>query len=228
MTTNYLPYLTPWTYDALKASIRRWGVIVPVVEDENGNIIDGHQRVRACKELGITDYMVLILSGLTDEERRDQTYILNFVRRRLNQQQMRDLIAAELRRTPDLSDNWLAQNLGTTDKTVAGVREQLIANSEIPKLDALRGKDSKYRRVTRIVTNTAKDAERAQEALQILGDKAPRKALELRLVQRKVKPSAGTIITGADCLKTLPPRSSTKWLCVATKAKAMESIAPAR
>ena len=28
---------------------------------------------------------------------------------------------------------------------------------------------------------------------------------------------------GADCLNTLPPRSSTKWLCVATKAKAMES-----
>ena len=29
-------------------------------------------------------------------------------------------------------------------------------------------------------------------------------------------------MTGADCLKTLPPRSRTKWLCVATKAKAME------
>ena len=25
------------------------------------------------------------------------------------------------------------------------------------------------------------------------------------------------------CLKTLPPRSSTKWLCVATNAKAIES-----
>ena len=98
---------------------------------------------------------------------------MNLVRRRLNQQQMRDLIAAELKRTPDLSDNWLAQILGTTDKTVAAVREELIATSEIPKLDALRGKDGKYRRVTRIMTNSAKDAERAQEALQILGDNAP-------------------------------------------------------
>ena len=35
--------------------------------------------------------------------------------------------------------------------------------------------------------------------------------------------SAGSLMIGADRLKTLPPRSSTKWLCVATKAKAMES-----
>ena len=76
---------------------------------------------------------------------------------------MRDLIAAELKRTPDLSDNWLAQILGSTDKTVAAVRQELIATSEIPKLNALRGKDGKYRRVTRITTNTAKEAERAHK-----------------------------------------------------------------
>ena len=173
MTTNLLPDLTPWTYDALKESIRRWKVILPVVNDENGDIILGRQRGRACDELGIADYPVLTLAGLTDDEKRDQTYILNFVRRRLNQQQMRDLIAAELKRTPELSDNWLAQILGTTDKTVAAVRRELIATSEIPKLDALRGKDGNYRRVTRIVTYTAKDAERTQEAHRSSATKLP-------------------------------------------------------
>ncbi len=187
MMTNLLPDLTPWEYDALKESIRHWKVILPVVKDEHGDIIDGRQRVRACEELGIDDYPVLTLYGLTDEEKRDHSFVLNFVRRRLNQQQMRDFIAAELRRTPDLSDNWLAQILGTTDKTVTAVRRELIATSEIPKLDALRGKDGKYRRVTRIVTNTAREAEQAQEALKILGDDAPKKDLELRLAQRKVK-----------------------------------------
>jgi site-specific DNA-methyltransferase (adenine-specific) len=186
ITTN-LPDLNPWEYDALKESIRRWKVILPVVKDENGEIIDGFQRVRACGELVITDYPVLTLRGLTEDDKRDHALILNLLRRHLNQQQMRDLIAAELRRTPELSDNWLAQILGTTDKTVAAVRQELIATSEIPKLDALRGKDGKYRRVTRIVTNTAKEAERAQQALQILGDDAPRKDLELRLAQRLAK-----------------------------------------
>jgi ParB-like chromosome segregation protein Spo0J len=96
--TNPLPDLTPWEYEALKESIRRWGVILPVVKDENGNVIDGHQRVRACEELGIENYPVLILAGLTEEEKHDHAYILNFLRRQLNQQQMRDLIAVELKR----------------------------------------------------------------------------------------------------------------------------------
>jgi ParB-like chromosome segregation protein Spo0J len=47
------PDLAPWEYEALKASIRRHGVILPVVQDEFGNVIDGHQRRRACRELGI-------------------------------------------------------------------------------------------------------------------------------------------------------------------------------
>src|SRR5271165_6078455 len=187
ITTNLLPDLTPWEYDALKESIRRWKVILPVVKDENGEIIDGFQRVRACGELGITDYPVLTLRGLTEDDKRDHALILNLLRRHLNQQQMRDLIAAELKRTPDLSDNWLAQILGTTDKTVAAVRQELIATSEIPKLDALRGKDGKYRRVTRITTTTAKEAERAKQALKIVGDDAPRKDLELRQVQSQAK-----------------------------------------
>ena len=134
MTTNLLPDLTTWEYGALKESIRRWKVILPVVKDENGDIIDGYQRVRACDELGIADYPVLTLGGLSEDEKRDHALVLNLVRRHLNQQQIRDLIAAELRRTPDLSDNWLAPILGTTDKTVAGVRRELIATSEIPKV----------------------------------------------------------------------------------------------
>ena len=186
-TTNLMPDLAPWDYELLKASIARVGVLVPVLKDEYGNTIDGHQRERACRELGITDYRIETVAGLTDEEKRDRAFTINLVRRRLNQQQMRELIAAELKRTPDLSDNWLAQILGTTDKTVAAVRQELIATSEIPKLDALRGKDGKYRRVTRIMTNTAKEAERAQQALQILGDDAPCRDLDLRQVQSRAK-----------------------------------------
>jgi len=179
--TNLLPDLAPWGYELLKASIARYGLLVPILKDEFKNTIDGHQRERACRELSITDYTIETVSGLSEEEKRDRAFTMNLVRRRLNQQQMRDLIAAELKRTPDLSDNWLAQVLGTTDKTVNTVRERLIATSEIPKLDALRGKDGKYRRVTRIMTNTAKEADRAQEALRVLGDKAPRKNWALRL-----------------------------------------------
>src|SRR5271157_3864117 len=164
---NLMPDLVPWNYDLLKASIARVGVLVPVLKDKFGNTIDGRQRERACRELAITDYRIETVAGLSEDQKRDRAFTLNLVRRRLDQKQMRELIAAELKRTPDLSDNWLAQILGSTDKTVAAVRQELIATSEIPKLNALRGKDGKYRRVTRIVTNTAKEAERAQQALKM-------------------------------------------------------------
>ena len=100
---------------------------------------------------------------------------------------MREIIAAELRRTPDISSNWLAEILGTTDKTVEAVREHLIQTSEIPKFDAHRGKDGKRRRVTRVVTFKAKDAQRAREALAALGNDAPGRPTELRLVERRAR-----------------------------------------
>jgi hypothetical protein len=43
-------------YQALKADIAAHGVRVPIELDQDGNVIDGHQRLRACQELGITDY----------------------------------------------------------------------------------------------------------------------------------------------------------------------------
>ena len=54
--TNLLPDLTPWEYEALKASVARDKLLVPILKDEFGNTIDGHQRERACHELGITDF----------------------------------------------------------------------------------------------------------------------------------------------------------------------------
>ena len=197
------PDLAPWEYDALKASIRRFNMILPVVMDEMGNVIDGHQRRRACREMGIENYPIITLRGLTEEEKRDHAYVLNLVRRRLNRRQMRELVAAELRRSPDLSSNWLAQTLGTTDKTVEAVRQRLIATSEIPKFDRHRGKDGKGRRVTRIVTHTAGEAGRAQKALQILGDDAPRKPLDLRVAEKRARRKELGRVGGGET--ALPP-----------------------
>src|SRR4051794_32075687 len=179
--------LAPWEYEALKASVKRYGVILPVVKDEFGGVIDGHQRKRACRELGVENYPVLTLQGLTEEEKRDHAHILNFVRRRLTRHQMRGLVAAELKRAPDLSSNWLSQTLGTTDKTVEAVRQRLIATSEIPKFERHRCKDGKFRRVTRILTHTAREAERAQQALRTLGDNTPGRDWSLRFAERKVR-----------------------------------------
>ena len=46
-----MPPLTAAEYAALKADIAEHGVLVAVEMDEEGNVLDGHHRVRACQEL---------------------------------------------------------------------------------------------------------------------------------------------------------------------------------
>jgi ParB-like chromosome segregation protein Spo0J len=142
-----LPALPPEQFEALKADIAERGVVVPVLVDEFGAIIDGHNRARACRELGINDYPVQVQSGLSEEEKRALSRKLNALRRHLNRDQVRALIADQLRETPSWSNNRIAGGLGVDDKTVAAVRAGLEATSEVPKLKKLVGADGKERPV---------------------------------------------------------------------------------
>jgi len=182
-----MPELPTWEYEALKESIRQHGVIVPVVKDEHGTIIDGHHRDRACRELKIKDVPTITLARLTDEQKRDHALVLNMVRRKITRKQMRAIIATELRRTPDISNQWLAEILGSTDKTVESVRRELVAGSEIPMLDSYRAKDGKRYPATRLYTEREKQADRARAALATLGDDAPRRAVTLKQLEREAK-----------------------------------------
>jgi hypothetical protein len=142
-----LPGLAPEQFEALKADIAARGVMVPVMVDEYGAIIDGHNRARACRELGINDYPVDVRSGLSEADKRALARQLNVLRRHLTREQVRDLIGDQIRDTPEWSNNRVAQLLAVDDKTVASVRDGLESTSEIPKLDKLVGADGKARPV---------------------------------------------------------------------------------
>ena len=58
----------------LKASIEEFGFLTPCLIDRDFNIIAGHGRVMAAKELGMTKVPCVFVEGLTDEQRR--AYIL--------------------------------------------------------------------------------------------------------------------------------------------------------
>ena len=49
-----MPDLPEEAYQSLKASIAERGVLVPIELDETGAVLDGHQRLRACEELGLS------------------------------------------------------------------------------------------------------------------------------------------------------------------------------
>lgn len=86
--------------EKLKASIEEFGFLSPCLIDKDNNIIAGHGRVMAAKELGLKTVPCVYIEGLTDEQRR--AYILADNRLgELGEWDM-DLVSAELQ---DLKDS---------------------------------------------------------------------------------------------------------------------------
>lgn len=158
-----VPDLRDADFDALKADIAERGVMVPVEYDDDGNILDGHHRVRAAQELGISNWPKLLRSELTEAEKRAHARQLNLARRHLTQEQKQALIAEQLRETPEQSNRQVASGLGVDHKTVATARVSLVKTGEIPQLDKTVGKDGKARPV-RLTRGAEKREEQERQA----------------------------------------------------------------
>jgi phage N-6-adenine-methyltransferase len=128
-----VPPLTAAEFASLAADIEVRGVQVAVELDEHGNVLDGHHRIRACRELGITWWPEVTRHGLSEAEKRRHARTLNLARRHLSGEQKRQLIADQLRETPTASDRNIAQDLGVDHHTVADVRQLMVANGEFPQ-----------------------------------------------------------------------------------------------
>jgi ParB-like chromosome segregation protein Spo0J len=150
-TTNeyqVLPPLSDEEYQALKEDMAENGMLVPVVQDTAGNIIDGHHRVRAYQELlaegrAAGGFPTVERSGLTTEEKRDLAWRLNMQRRHLNRAQKHEAIERKLKESPEWADNRIAKLLGVDGKTVRLARVMLEGRKEIAKLEKLVGADGK-------------------------------------------------------------------------------------
>ena len=166
-----LPDMPPEQFLALKADIAERGVLTPIDVDEEGHILDGHHRYRACVELGITDFPTVVRPGLSEEDRRVFARKSNMLRRHLNRKQVRQIIAEQLRDTPSWANNRIAGVLGVDSKTVQAVRRQLEGTSEIPKLDKLIGADGKERPIKQkrppaIMASNADDLDRILKRIE--------------------------------------------------------------
>lgn len=140
-----MPPLSADEYQELKNDIESRGVMIPVEYDEAGNILDGHHRVKACKELGIKEWPSVVRLGMDEAAKRTHARKLNMARRHLNQEQRRGLIQAELKDRPEVSDRQIAKALGIDHKTVSAQREKLETTGEIPQLKTNVGADGKER-----------------------------------------------------------------------------------
>jgi ParB-like chromosome segregation protein Spo0J len=124
-----MPELTIEQHHALKADIMVRGIVVPIVVDQYGRTIDGHNRLRIAAELHI-DCPREIHHVTDDDEAADLAVTLNCARRHLTREQVREVIAGELARRPGDSDRAIARRVGCDHKTVAAVR---APSGEIPQ-----------------------------------------------------------------------------------------------
>src|SRR4030042_1253031 len=75
-------------------SIRRFGWTYPILADEHGNVIAGHGRFKAAEMLGLKEVPVIVVSGLSEGEKRALALADNKIAD--NAGWDRELLAAEL------------------------------------------------------------------------------------------------------------------------------------
>ena len=63
--------------EQIKKSIKEFGMNDPIGIWRDNIIIEGHGRLKACKELGMEEVPVIRLDDLTDEQRRAYTLVHN-------------------------------------------------------------------------------------------------------------------------------------------------------
>jgi ParB-like chromosome segregation protein Spo0J len=132
-TSKYQFYGPPTDagYALLRDSITDEGVTAPVLIDEDGEIIDGHQRAKIARELGI-EYPTFRIAGLTDEQKERKALTANVNSR--TAQEKREAIRNYLLRHPETADRQIGRLVGVHGQTVAKVRSELEASAEIMQI----------------------------------------------------------------------------------------------
>lgn len=125
-----MPPLSPDEYQDLYEDIKTNGVLVPIIEDEDGVIIDGHHRAKIASELNVP-CPVEIAEGKSEATKRGMAFTLNLKRRHLNREQRRHLIAESLKKDPQLSNREHARRTGASPSTVQPIREELEESVQI-------------------------------------------------------------------------------------------------
>lgn len=121
-----MPELTEDQYDALRDDIAKNGVIVPIVLDQRGRLLDGHNRRKIAAELGI-ECPSEVRQVADDDAAMALAVTLNCARRHLSREQVRQVIRGEIERRPDDSDRSIARRVGCSPSTVGAVRKEGVA-----------------------------------------------------------------------------------------------------
>lgn len=184
--------LTEKAYQALKDDIETRGIIVPIEVDENGDILDGHHRVKAWKELVNEkkikkgdQYNRIVRANMSEQEKRNHVRALNIIRRHLSKEDQQKMWKAM--REDGATYEAIAEASGVGTKTVQRNLESTLSNDKVQTI----GKDGKKRKGTYtkrkpkpvVMVKSEKEQERAVAAIAKV-ENLPDKTLDLKRVER--------------------------------------------
>jgi len=111
-----MPELGDDEYEALKRSIAEHGLEYPILVDRNKTVIDGHHRLKACRELGIEPEVIVI----DTEHDPERAYRPNLARRDFSSGAKRRAVKQYLLEHYDgeRSEREIASDLGVSQYTV--------------------------------------------------------------------------------------------------------------
>jgi hypothetical protein len=153
---DLFPLMEGAEFDALVADIKKNGLHYPIFLYE-GKILDGRNRYRACLEAGFEPATRNGDSWIGDPA----GFVIsrNIHRRHLTAEQKRELVAKLLKAKPEASNNAIAKQAKVDDKTVAKVRGEMEARSEIPNVERrtdTKGRKQRAKKKARVTKPVAK------------------------------------------------------------------------
>lgn len=171
-----LPNLSADDFAALKDDIAERGIIVPIEMDEAGNILDGHHRLQAWKELRDEGwdlqekYPRFVRAFESEEQKRNHIRALNILRRHLTREQLEEQWI-EMRKD-GMSYRQIAEASGVAHTTVMRATG---ANAPVQP-DVVIGKDGKKRAPTKSNGKNHKPPQAPQASMFVVDDVAEEKA----------------------------------------------------
>jgi DNA-binding NarL/FixJ family response regulator len=148
------PMIEGEAFAAFKADIKANGQVMPIYI-QNGLIIDGRNRQKACAELGIEPIYQEI-----EGDPHELADSLNLHRRHLTKDQRNDLIMKK--RAEGKSTRQIAEEVGVSHQTVKNVMDSTVNNLTVETPTEITGKDGKKRKAT---------GRKKSEASQVINEK---------------------------------------------------------
>lgn len=173
-----IPPLTEEKYEKLKQSIKEKGQLKPIDVMNDGTIIDGYHRYRACKELKIEPLYSVMPNIKTVQDAKEYSFEINFVRRQLTEYQAAKwAIEVYGVSRPHVE---MAKKVGISDKTIDRVSVLLKEAPENIKEDLANNNTSILE-----AYNKVKEAENIDTQIDILEDKQFQKEMKEKYEDKK-------------------------------------------